>query len=520
MTVLTGDLESISGTKFGGPGCAVLIYSRITRIGFATDAMILELVDRIPMPTEKAGKFTSPVMDPGPIRVELEGREVHGQGWDIDLPESGTWSLAALIDAQVEWSPAVVSRAETAAQHAADAAADAGASAVRAEKAVTFVEAAVADGAKLIRSHVSEDADRAESARTGAETAQSNAEKAATETATGVRTELEGLVTQAGGHVTAAGDEAGKAAGSASAAASSAEAAAGDAELVKTAVETTTWEEDRLTVLGATSPSLTGPVGPPGVVISDTEPLNGEVWIDISSQASEDTTVGVVLVETVEQAQALPVGTLYIVTGVREATAPIAVTGHAAGQINDTSFIPVIPGASAGDRVVIGINTKAVAGMTITPPPGYTQLVGAWWTGTQTSWIFIGPYTPGSALVVSSSAEIAWVAVAASGVTGHAVGEVKDRSHAPVETNTVTALPVEASEGDIVLGFAFERTTANETAEQVTVSDGWEKLAYAAQGINIQTALVARGKAGSTMTATYPNPQGTNGAGVQVVLRG
>ena len=230
MTVLTGDLQSISGAKFGGPGCAVLIYSRITRIGFATDAMILELVDRIPMPTEKAGKFTSPVMDPGPIRVELEGREVHGQGWDIDLPESGTWSLANLIDAQVEWSPAVVSRAETAAQHAAVSAADAGASAGRAEKAVTFVESAVSDGAKLIRSHVAEDADRAVQARQDAETARAGAEtaQAGAETARG---EAQVAASEAAASATDADTAATAAAGSASDAASSATSAAthGDA---------------------------------------------------------------------------------------------------------------------------------------------------------------------------------------------------------------------------------------------------------------------------------------------------
>lgn len=128
MTILTGNLQSVSGVPFGGPGYAVIIYSRLTRPGSNVDALILEMQDRIPMPTAAGGHFETGPLDPGPIRVELEGGTVHGRGWDIDLPESGTHSLANLIDAQVEWSPAVVGRAEVAASEAA-------AAAVRAEAA-------------------------------------------------------------------------------------------------------------------------------------------------------------------------------------------------------------------------------------------------------------------------------------------------------------------------------------------------------------------------------------------------
>ena len=120
MTNLTGDLRSIMGTPFGGVGHAVLIFSRVTRAAFDSDSVILQLHDRIDMPEEAQGKFRVDNLDPGPIRVELEGGTVHNHGWNIDLPDEGTWSLADLVDAQVDWSPAVIGRAEAAARASRD----------------------------------------------------------------------------------------------------------------------------------------------------------------------------------------------------------------------------------------------------------------------------------------------------------------------------------------------------------------------------------------------------------------
>ena len=75
----------------------------------------------------------------------------------------------------------------------------------------------------------------------------------------------------------------------------------------------------------------------------------------------------------------------------------------------------------------------------------------------------------------------------------------------------------------LALGFTFERTSAGETSDQVTVSEGWEKLEFAAQdGLNYQTVTLAKRTAGSPadLVVTYPNVQGSNGIGVQVVARG
>ena len=120
MTSLKGDLRSIMGTPFGGVGHAVLIFSRVTRAAFNSDSVVLQLHDRIEMPEEADGKFRVDGLDPGPIRIELEGGTVHNHGWNIDLPDEGVWSLTDLVDAQVDWSPAVIGRAEAAAREARD----------------------------------------------------------------------------------------------------------------------------------------------------------------------------------------------------------------------------------------------------------------------------------------------------------------------------------------------------------------------------------------------------------------
>ena len=109
--------------------------------------------------------------------------------------------------------------------------------------------------------------------------------------------------------------------------------------------------------------------------------------------------------------------------------------------------------------------------------------------------------------------------MAIRGTTALVVGTPKDRQKAPAENLTVTAPEQSSNSNDLVLGFAFERTSARETEDQVTVSEGWEKIHFTAQGTNYQTVTVAKGGKGA-LTVTYPNSQQTNGLGVQVVARG
>ena len=169
MTSLKGDLRSIMGTPFGGVGHAVLIFSRVTRAAFNSDSVILQLHDRIEMPEEADGKFRVDGLDPGPIRIELEGGTVHNHGWNIDLPDEGVWSLTDLVDAQVDWSPAVIGRAEAAAREARE-------HADRAEAGADRVGTAEQVG--VWASEASSSASDAASARSGAVTARNAAQSA------------------------------------------------------------------------------------------------------------------------------------------------------------------------------------------------------------------------------------------------------------------------------------------------------------------------------------------------------
>ena len=154
-------------------------------------------------------------------------------------------------------------------------------------------------------------------------------------------------------------------------------------------------------------------------------------------------------------------------------------------------------------------------------PQGWTTLVDPYWVGTMSATIITGPWAPTITITMSQNAEIGWAAAAVRGASRIEAGTVKKRQAEPVETKTCTA-PALAGAG-LALGFTFERTSAGETSDQVTVSEGWEKLEFAAQdGLNYQTVTLARRTAGSPadLVVTYPNVQGSNGIGVQVVARG
>ena len=203
MTNLTGDLRSIMGTPFGGVGHAVLIFSRVTRAAFDSDSVVLQLHDRIEMPEEAGGKFRIDGLDPGPVRVELEGGTVHNHGWNIDLPDEGTWSLADLVDAQVDWSPAVIGRAEAAARDSRDHADRAEAAADRvgtAEQVGAWAGEAsgAADAAAQSESNAKQSelaaSDYADTADGHASRAEAAATTAAGETITQVRSEFEGML--------------------------------------------------------------------------------------------------------------------------------------------------------------------------------------------------------------------------------------------------------------------------------------------------------------------------------------
>ena len=238
--------------------------------------------------------------------------------------------------------------------------------------------------------------------------------------------------------------------------------------------------------------------------------------------------VGITVCSTEAEAQALPDGALYfLVSGAAPAPSPTpspapaagpTLVASAAGQVVGQTVTIKVDG-KAGDKIVIGLNEKAQGTpANLTVPQGWEQLVAPYWVGTMRAVVIAGPWAPTVTLTLSQVAEIGWAAASIRGASTVKAGDVKKRQAPPTETTTCTA-PALAGEG-VVLGFAFERTSAVESSEQVTVSAGWEKLAFASQeGLNYQTVTLARrtGSQPADLVVTYPNPQGSNGIGVQVI---
>lgn len=238
--------------------------------------------------------------------------------------------------------------------------------------------------------------------------------------------------------------------------------------------------------------------------------------------------VGITVCSTEAEAQALPDGALYfLVSGAAPTPSPApgpapaagpTLVASAAGQVVGQTVTIKVDG-KAGDKIVIGLNEKAQGTpANLTVPQGWDQIVAPYWVGTMRAVVITGPWAPTVTLTMSQNAEIGWAAASIRGASTIKAGDVKKRQAPPTETTTCTA-PALAGAG-VVLGFAFERTSAVESSEQVTVSAGWEKLAFAAQeGLNYQTVTLARrtGSQPADMVVTYPNAQGSNGLAVQVI---
>jgi hypothetical protein len=245
------------------------------------------------------------------------------------------------------------------------------------------------------------------------------------------------------------------------------------------------------------------------------------------------TGVGITVVSTEAEAQRLPDGALYFLAAAASPAQPPtpppgpapaagpAVVAHASGSVVGQT-ITVNLGGEDGDKIILGINEKAQGGRaTAALPQGWKTLVDPYWVGTMSATVVTGPWAPTITITMSQNAEIGWAAATVRGASRIEAGTVKKRQAEPVETKTCTA-PALAGAG-LALGFAFERTSAGESSEQVTVSEGWEKLEFVAQeGANYQTVTLAKRTAASPadLVVTYPNVQGSNGLGVQVVARG
>lgn len=216
------------------------------------------------------------------------------------------------------------------------------------------------------------------------------------------------------------------------------------------------------------------------------------------------------------EAEALPDGSYYFLIE-HTATTP-ALIAHVGGQYTgDTGTIAV--DGQAGDMVIVGVNVKAQSDQVFTWPAGWTGLVEPYWVGTQQSTIAYGPWSEAIVLKTAKAVEAGYVALSVRGGGTPTAGRTKDRTKEPIETVTVTA-PKTTGTG-LVFAYAFERTLSDETRSQITLSEGWELVEYAAQSdSNFQTVALAQGKSDTDAVFTYPNAQATNGLGVQVVIPG
>jgi hypothetical protein len=237
------------------------------------------------------------------------------------------------------------------------------------------------------------------------------------------------------------------------------------------------------------------------------------------------------VVHSREEADALPDGTVYVMAASAPApvTPPVtpdvthdapAIVDHAAGNVTGDTITVMLNGQT-GDRAVVAVNTKAVSDQAFTWPPDWTVLTEPYWVGTQQFTVASGPWSQTIDVKTAKPTEAGWAGLNVRGGGAPTVGTVKDRTKDPTETTTVTAPAAPGATG-LVLAFGFERSAAAEARDQITVSTGWEIVDFATQdGANYQTILLARwvGRGAPTaMTATYPNAQVTNGAGVQVVI--
>ena len=254
-------------------------------------------------------------------------------------------------------------------------------------------------------------------------------------------------------------------------------------------------QEVSLSALVGNTPVVPAPVVPPVINVNVTRP---EIRV-VTSRA---------------EAEALPDGTYYFL--IDHPTSTPTLIAHVGGQYTGDTGTVTVDGR-AGDMVIVGVNVKAQSDQVFTWPAGWTVLVEPYWVGTQQSTIAYGPWSEAISMKTAKAVEAGYVALSVRGGGTPTAGVTKDRTKDPKETTTVTA--PKASGAGLVLAYAFERSLGEETRSQITLSDGWELVDFAAQtGSNLQTVALAQGNGDTDAVFTYPNAQATNGLGVQVVI--
>ncbi|MFS0210533.1 hypothetical protein ACL1EU_03070 [Corynebacterium striatum] len=228
MPVVSGSLLFVTSR----PSAVSEVWVRARDVRTSAQGVVVESNDRIPV----VGGAVSFEVLPGPAVLTLveAGRPV--ETIPILVGDAGTQSLQQVVSA---------------AKVADDA--------TRRE-----IEKLAAQAVELVDSSV-ENAKKAQDGATRAETAAGNAQRSeasSASSASGAKSSASAAASSASKAATS--EQA--AARSASAAATSASSAKSNADRAANIASSTSWNGDKLTVNGKTSPSLTGPQGPPGEV--------------------------------------------------------------------------------------------------------------------------------------------------------------------------------------------------------------------------------------------------------------
>ena len=547
MATLTCNFLNVAHSGLGDTATLSVADPRM-----AHDGTAVILPEEVSAPVDESGTAVFTDVDPGPVVVTLRRRLRPASVFPVVVPDEPEVTLADLLEGRYPYTPAQISAAQAAAAVAKDmadsaqgSATAAAADADRAEVAAAGVDQAVSDAAGVLAGEIADDLAAAQSAKSGAESARDQAVGAASTastkageaaasaaTADSRATDAEGAVASIAAHATDAEDAAGRAAVSESNAAGSATAAAGHADRAEVAADAA---DASATAAGVSATAAAGDATTAVVArdsaVSSADSAQGSAAAaaadadraEAAAERAEASGGGIIVVSSEEEAAALPIGTVYVIAAEvapgepdTPEPAPVTIVGTTGENITTDTFTPTIPSATTGDTIIIAANTKAVGGSTLTAPAGFTTLVDGYWKGTQRSWVLTGPWSDDLTITADQPLEFGYAAVAVRGAASVTSGMVKDREMEPAESTTITAPAVDHGTNDLAIGIAFERTSATETSEQVTVSEGWTIEHYTAQGENFQTTLIGVGGTGD-MVVTYPNAQATNGVGVQVV---
>lgn len=259
----------------------------------------------------------------------------------------------------------------------------------------------------------------------------------------------------------------------------------------------------------------------PGSQPTPTPHPGGTVIVDGDGQPVA--VASIKIVHSAGEAEALADGEIYLLAAEvpSPGPAPVAaptVIAHAAGRASGDHITVTVPGGQAGDRVILVLNTNG-SDAEFTAPTGWDTLLQPYYQGTMRFVIMTGGWAETMEVATSKPVTGSWAAIVVRGGGQPVIGAVKKRNEEPVESTTVTA-PVVETEG-LALAIGCERTATNETASQISVSAGWEKVVSALQdGETWETIVIAKRTAPGADQAifTYTNSQSTNGAGVQVVI--